>query len=203
MPYGYIGTDKDQTKANAGVLSISELAYLDKIGKLGGSLDKLQQITSTSTSSMVFNDLRDYQVHYLQMNNFDSPSATTSGIGCRVSADGGSTFLSSSGAYRRAFFRVRPSGSTTTLGGTATYMDTFFSVDSDYSSSGGYAYFFNMLDANKRTIVIFHSSLGVTDWGYYGGFAVVGTGAYNSFELMTNADAFSGTATLYGLKEVQ
>tara|TARA_Y100000004_G_C8916178_1_gene413180 strand:- start:459 stop:1064 length:606 start_codon:yes stop_codon:yes gene_type:complete len=201
MPYGYLGTDKDQTVSNAGVLSISELADLEKRGKLGGSLEKIETITSSSTSTMDFTDLKDYKVHVIQFYNFRGTGTATSAILGRVSTDGGSSFLSTS-IYKRAFERQRPDGSTTILDGTHTSLNSFFAVDTDYASSGGWAIFFNLLDSTKDSLVRFQASNGVTDWQYVGSFGIDDANTHNAIRITTNNEAFAGSATLYGWKQI-
>ena len=53
MPYGYLGTQPNQTVKNTGVLSVTEAAELQSQGKLGGSLELIEEQTYSSAVSFV------------------------------------------------------------------------------------------------------------------------------------------------------
>ena len=67
MPFGYTGQNlPNQTKANSGVFSISDVADLEKQGKFGGSLELIEEQTVSGTpSSLDFNSILEnkYSAH--------------------------------------------------------------------------------------------------------------------------------------------
>ena len=71
MSFGYLGdtsTKIKQVKKNQGVLSISDVYELEKLGHIGGSLELLQTISiSSSTATADFTNIKEdvYDVHLL------------------------------------------------------------------------------------------------------------------------------------------
>ena len=105
MPFGYTGQNlPNQTVANTGVFSISEVADLEKQGKFGGSLELIEEVDITSsTANFEFTNLKEniYDVHLLQLFNYEN-TTNNQFVHCRVSNDGGSTYESGSN-YQHAF----------------------------------------------------------------------------------------------------
>ena len=74
MPYGYLGQNTpNQTVANSGVFSITDVAELQSQGKLGGSLELIEEQTYSSTVSAIdFTSIKEdvYDVHFLTVRKF-------------------------------------------------------------------------------------------------------------------------------------
>ena len=79
MPYGYLGQNQpNQTVSNSGVFSITDVAELQSQGKLGGSLELIEEQTADGTStSLNFTDIKEniYDVHLLQVHSMFTSSA--------------------------------------------------------------------------------------------------------------------------------
>ena len=104
MAYGYLGQNTpNQTVNNSGVFSITDSADLESQGSLGGSLELIEEQTTSGTPSAVnFTNLKGtkYDVHYLTATN-TSTSTDDGRIGIRLSNDGGSSYESSN--YQTAY----------------------------------------------------------------------------------------------------
>ena len=92
MPYGYLGQNTpNQTVANSGVFSITDVAELQSQGKLGGSLELIEEQTYSSTVSAIdFTDIKEnkYDVHFLTVKNFKSVSNNNAPVGIQLYESG-------------------------------------------------------------------------------------------------------------------
>jgi hypothetical protein len=178
-----------------------------RFGLLGGVADlgKLELIetqTASTSSSLDFTDLGSYNVHFLTLNNFQADTSTAAGGLIRLSNNGGSSFISTSN-YQRAWFRINTAGTTGEIRSTnSTSFDSFFAVDNDYKASGGYAYFYNLLDSSKYSFVTFHSWNSRDDWANFGSFVLPVSETHNALRIFPEVNNFlTGTASLYGIAE--
>ena len=204
MPYGYLGQNQpNQTVSNSGVFSITDVAELQSQGKLGGSLELIEEQTASTSATLDFTNLGNYDVHFMTFNNFQADTTSSAGAYGRLSNNGGSSYISTSN-YQRAFFRISTAGATTEIRSTTeTEFDSFFSIDSDYPSSQGYAYFYNLLNSSKYSFVTFQSWNSVTPWTYFGGFVLPVAETHNALRIFPSVNNFlTGTAKLYGVKQI-
>ena len=206
MPFGYIGQNqtKQQVK-NSGVLSSFDISLLEKKGEASGSLEHIQTITASSSATLSFTNLANYNydTHYMTLDNFQCTTSTTRYMLCKLSNDNGSSYVGSGNHYDRAFRRVDTSGNKAAIFNTSQNdMSNFFSIDSDNRTSHGYVYFHNLLDSTRYSSVTFQSMNSVGDYVYFGGFTYKVAEVNNAFQLFLGGDAFAtGTAKLYGLKK--
>ena len=204
MPYGYLGQNTpNQTVSNSGVFSISDVASLEKQGKLGGSLELIEEQTASTVSVLDFTNLGNYDVHYMTFSNFQADTSTTDYVCGRLSNNGGTSFISTAN-HQRGFFRINTSGTTADINGTTfTEFNSFFSIDSDYPSSQGYAYFYNLLDSSKYSFVTFHTFNSAGYYIYFGGYVLPVAETHNAIRIFTLTNNMqTGTAKLYGVKQL-
>lgn len=202
--HGYIGESPTQLVTNTGVHSVGDALELSSIGNWGGSLENISRQSITSGTTVEFTDLKDYNVHMVTLNQFQSDSASTGSVNGRLSNDGGTSYISTS-SYHRFFYRTKLGGASPSAiqGTTFTQMESFFSLDTDYSASASVIFFYNLLDSDKYSKVTFISQNGVTDWVYFGGFMLPIAETHNAIQFYLTAGNFaSGEARLYGLKEL-
>jgi len=179
-----------------------------RFGLLGGGvldLGKLELIetqTASTSSSLDFTDLGSYNVHFMTFNNFQADTSTAAEGNIRLSNNGGSSFISTSN-YQSAWFRINTGGVTGEIRSTnATSFDSFFVIDNDFKASGGYAYFYNLLDSSKYSFVTFHSWNSRFDYANFGGFVLPVAETHNALRLFPSVNNFlTGTASLYGIAE--
>jgi hypothetical protein len=176
---------------------------LTKDGSWGGSLELIEEQTASTSATLDFTNLGNYDVHFMTLNNFQADTASQASVLGRLSNNGGSSYISTSN-YQRAWFRINTAGTTTEVNGTnKTSFDSFFAVDNDYRSSQGYIYFYNLLDSTKYSFVTFHSWNSVSDWTNWGGFVLPVAETHNALRIFPAVNNFlTGTAKLYGVKQI-
>ena len=202
--YGYIPESPAQSFGNnKGIFTPKDIYDLTRADKYTnyGQLELIETKTASTSSALDFTDLKNYNVHFMTLNNFQADTNTTANVYGRLSNDGGATYISSAN-YDRAFFRINTGGSTTEISDIdKTEFNSFFSIDSDYPSSQGYIYFFNLLDSTKYSFVSFHSWNSVTHYTYFGGFLLDSIGEHNAIRIFPSVNnLLTGTASLYGLR---
>ena len=206
MPYGYLGQNTpNQTVSNSGVFDISSAADLTKQGKFGGSLELIEEQTVSSAVAQVdFTSIQEskYDVHLLQLNNFETVSGTNI-LTLRFSNDSGSSYESSN--YQYAMQRY---GSTfierkSTSGSEFHYLATKDSTNV-YQA---YIYLYNLGNSSKYSFITNQSPVGVDGayiFGYFGGGVYAVAETINALRIFnsTGANFTQGTAKLYGVKQL-
>ena len=208
MPFGYTGQNlPNQTKANSGVFSISEVADLEKQGKFGGSLELIEEKSISGVTVADFTNIKGtiYDVHFLTVNDVEV-ATDDDRLHLRFSNDGGSTFETTN--YQRAnqqgesdgtFFESR----TTTGSGLIT---TCLAGNATNEKSNADIYLYNLSNSLKYSLQTWQSNSirgnGTLERRFGGGvYAVAET--INAIRLYSNAGTnFSCTAKLYGVKQL-
>ena len=203
MPYGYLGTQPNQTVKNTGVLSVTEAAELQSQGKLGGSLELIEEQTVTSGTTVDFTDLKNYDVHFLQISNVTFSGTDTPFI--RLSNDGGSTFISTS-TYQHAFNRGTTAGSFFDAKSTGFHsMHLGLLSASTPNNLNAYFYFYNLLDSSKYSFMTGQafSSAGADQRYTFGGSVLPTAETHNAIRFFQSPETFtSGNFKLYGVKQI-
>ena len=206
MPYGYLGQNlPNQTVKNSGVFSISDVADLEKQGKFGGSLELIEEQTvSSSTASVDFTDLKNYDVHYLTLNDFKAVNDGT--FACmQFSNDGGSSFLTS--GYQYAQQNGTSAGTFTENRSTSASVIFLSSSTGTPSNEVGnsYSYLYNLLDSAKYSFstthtTTFNSSATYEMW--FGGGVKPTAETHNAIRVKCLSGNISkATIKLYGVKQ--
>ena len=205
MPYGYLGQNTpNQTVSNSGVFSISDVADLEKQGKFGGSLELIEEQTVTSGTTVDFTDLKNYDVHLLQISNIKFSANDTPFI--RLSNDGGSTFISTS-TYHHAFNRGTPAGSFFDAKSTTQHSMHLglLSGSTTGSTLNAYFYLYNLLNSSKYSFMTGHSFCANSDGTRYtfGGSVLPTAETHNAIRFYQEPETFtSGNLKLYGVKQL-
>ena len=204
MPFGYTGQNlPNQTVANSGVFSISEVADLEKQGKFGGSLEFIEEKSISGVSSAIFTDIKEakYDVHYLQIIDYQ-PATDNTDIRIRFFESG---VEESASVYQYAYQYGTVSGSFNTV--TSTGADhiraSFNTGNTTNEKSNTYTYFYNLGNANKYS---FSTHQGMTEsttiYMFFGGGVLPQTSTVNQIKLFNASGNFSCTAKLYGVKQI-
>jgi len=162
MAYGYLGQNTpNQTVNNSGVFSITDSANLQSQGKLGGSLELIEEQTVTGSGAVYidFTDIKEnkYDTHLVTWNNAQ-PLSDSKVLTMRFSDDGGSTFETSN--YDFAFQNINATGSFNfnySTGGTFMYCSTSVGTGTS-ETANGYAYLYNLGNSSKYSYNTWHSS---------------------------------------------
>ena len=208
MPFGYTGQNQPkQTVSNSGVFSITDVAELQSQGKLGGSLEFIEEQTISTDTTIDFISIKEnvYDVHYLTFENMSMTAPSGGQIPYyRLSNDGGSFFESSNYDSTAQFNTANGLG--TKLTPRTTYGHLFGPQQNSYKWNG-YAYFYNLGNNSKYSFATFHSV------GFYSGDSsqsmTFGGSVYkiaetiNAIRLSVDTTTLSGgTAKLYGVKQI-
>ena len=208
MPFGYTGQNlPNQTKANSGVFSISEVADLEKQGKFGGSLELIEEQTASGVTNIDFTSIQEnkYDVLYLQWTATGGSSLGDSDI--RLSNNSGSSFIAS--GYQEAWQYGYSTGQFAEVRSTSA---TQMRITADVRStgySGGYVYFYNLGNSSKYSFITFQSFSDLNISGFGDGFAFGGgvlptAEIHNAIRisLYAGGGGVNATAKLYGVKQI-
>ena len=207
MPYGYLGQNQpNQTVSNSGVFSITDVAELQSQGKLGGSLELIEEknLTGTTPSAIDFINLKEnvYNVHFLTYNNLQITGGADT-IRARVSNDGGSTFESTSN-YDSAIQTMTTGGTFSEV--TRTNYDAFDRIGQNAvnQSYNGYIYIYNAGNSSKYTFLTHHNT-NQNDGFRFGGQVYKVAETVNAFRLFLTTYTFKDVGSvlkLYGVKQL-
>ena len=159
--YGYIGKDgpTQAVKSNAGVLTPKEHKDLIKDDKLfiPGQLDLIESVTADdSVAYYDFDNLGDYNVHFLTANNIQAASTTAQNLDIRVKIGG----TADAGANYQ-FAQQLGNGAGTFSESKSTGFNQFIwlpNVDNETNAAAnGYAYIYNATDSTKYTYGTFQT----------------------------------------------
>ncbi len=200
MPYGYLGTAADQTVRNTGILSINDTAELTAEGKLGGSLELIEEQTFSTTQFVDFTSIQEskFDVHFLQFFLTECTGALIT----QISNDGGSSFIATN--YHRASYFG--SVGNTNAGDSSTSSANIADFGSGGTNLGknGYVYFYNLGDSQYSfaTYQSFNEHPSLANYYNFGSGAYPTAETHNAIRLSALTGTSTGTAKLFGLKKV-
>ena len=203
MPYGYLGTQPNQTVKNTGVLSVTEAAELQSQGKLGGSLEFIAEQT-ISNILVDFTSLQENKYDVLVFKFINVKLNATGNIAMRLSNDGGSSFIETN--YQYSWQRGTSTG---TFDEVKNANRNRLIIAGDTTSTGSnnmYVYCYNFGNPSKYSFVTTQTVLGdaTTTTINFGGGVQPTAEVHNAVRfgsLDFNALA-SGTIKLYGVKQI-
>jgi len=209
--YGYIAdTGPEQAfRSNTGVFNpadINELIAEDKWTNFG-QLELIETATVTSSTSTVeFTDLKDFDVHLLTVND-GTVSDNDKGIAFRLYENG---TLESGSVYQTARQICGADGTfsenKSTSNSAFRFADNVKISSVPRSNINGYLYFYNLLDNTKYSFTTQHSSVysnGDVFKSFFGGQVLPQASAVNKIQVMAfnTGTIESGDFSLYGIKE--
>ena len=202
MPYGYLGQNTpNQTINNSGVFSITDVAELQSQGKLGGSLELIEEQTVSSASVLDFTSIQGskYDVHKIEYNL--EPS-NYSALYLRLFESG---VLETASVYQYANQFGATSGSfNDSLKSTgASFIMLNYSSQYHYV---GYIYLYNLNNSSKYSFETHHTFSDDTGnsrfFFNFGGGVLPQTSTVDGIRLYPSSNTFTGSAKLYGVKEI-
>ena len=210
MPYGYLGQNQpNQTVSNSGVFSITDVAELQSQGKLGGSLELIEEQTASTTSSVDFTSIKEskYDVHKVEWNDLTIGTSAANYLQLRFSNNGGTSYISS--GYQVAMQYGGNNGSFGGLRSTSTSSITYLSYSATTTSNAnqnGYLYLYNLGNSSKYSFLTnqsFSQSTSSNAFFYFGGGVLPTAETHNAFQLLLSGGAtITGTIKLYGVKQI-
>lgn len=183
-----------------------------RFGFAGGAADlasleliETRTFSLQSTINFTTSTITDYNVHFFTFNHTFGGNTPA----LRVSSDGGSSWLQTN-EYDwnyRDMQRVSATGTQYTSTGTY-FMPLSRSISTDHGL-GSNVWIYNMNDANKYTHFTVQSSATNTSDGinyylrtFFGNGFVQDKAVHNALQLTTNTGTLTGSASLYGLKQI-
>tara|TARA_R100001082_G_scaffold90587_1_gene57136 strand:- start:1299 stop:1922 length:624 start_codon:yes stop_codon:yes gene_type:complete len=203
--YGYIGKDvpTQAIKSNAGVLTPKEHRDLitdDKLLILG-QLDLIQTQTVSGVTTVDFTSLGSYNIHFLTNHNLES-STTNVRWGVRFYESG---VLETSTEYEWAYSQQLDSGSTSDFNDNSHSSIPIQLEQPTGAQGNAYTYFYNLVDSSKYSHISNHhnrSTGGII--AEFGMGVMKQASTVTGFQISaydTSSAAFSGTFSLYGIKD--
>jgi len=197
MPYGYLGTQPNQTVKNTGVLSVTEAAELQSQGKLGGSLELIEEIDLSSSTKSIFSSIYEdvYDVHFLTVENVTMSSQAK--VYIRLYESG----VEKSSGYHYANLLIESDSGVTER--KATGDNFLFDSTTTTGAVNFYAYCYQFGNSAKYSLVSYQGS----DWdgkssNYFGGGLLPQTSVVDGISVNANQTMQTGTAKLYGIKQI-
>ena len=211
MPNGYIGNPPKQVVRNDGVHTLSEIVDLKSKGHWGGSMELIESQTVSGVSSVIFDEIQEakYDVHFLQITNFQQDQADNYGMRWLLSNDGGSSYETSN--YSMAYFEIAPDDTTSDNrdNSRAHFQNTITTADKDTSANsvgGGYYYLYNLGSSSKYSFQTGQSmsGLGSSIGASFGGAVYKVAETINAFKFDDWGTGYNiwGTFDLYGVKQL-
>ena len=207
MPYGYLGQNQpNQTVSNSGVFSITDVAELQSQGKLGGSLELIEDKTISTVTSFEFTNLFEdvYDVHLFQWAGIEWVGGSD-GMSMRVSNDNGSTYESTANySYAVQLNGVAGNTSESKRNGHTSYDRLAQQLQN--APHNGYLYMYNAGNSSKYTFFTQQLNGSSVTSNYYD--FRFGSGVYsvaetvNAIQFFTGTYSMTGNMKLYGVKQI-
>jgi len=200
MAYGYLGQNTpNQTVNNSGVFSITDSANLQSQGKLGGSLELIEEQTVSAVSYIDFTSIQEdkYDVHFLQLDNITSTANLNGGY--QFFENG---IIRTASDYQYAQQYGLATGTFAEQKSTAInriVAQNYFSAN----PTSAYAYFYDLGNSSKYSFCTYHCWVGGQSLFMFGGGVSPLTSLVTGIRCYTSGtNAISGTAKLYGVKQI-
>ena len=207
MPFGYTGQNlPNQTVANSGVFSISDVADLEKQGKFGGSLELIQEVNASGTSTIEFTSIKEnvYDVHFMTLSlDCTGVSGSTYYIlqfyedGVGYETDSVYHFALQDGSVSGTFAETKSTG--------VQNLSVGYFSNLTNPTINAYNYFYNLGNSSKYSFQTMHSFTddGSADGFRFGGGLLPQASKVTGIRLLANGTTTStGTVKLYGVKQL-
>ena len=206
MPYGYLGQNTpNQTVSNSGVFSISDVASLEKQGKFGGSLELIQEVNASGTSTIEFTSIKEnvYDVHFMTLALDCTGGAGATYYILQFYEDG--IGWETGSVYQFAYQDGKTSGTfaETKITGVQNLSVAYFSALTN-PTINAYHYFYNLGNSSKYSFQTMHSFSNDSSDGFrFGGGVLPQASKVTGIRLLANGTTTStGTVKLYGVKQL-
>ena len=207
--YGYIGKEVTQAfRDNKGIFTPQDIIELDQENKWRncGQLELIETVTvSSSVSTVEFQDLKDYNVHLITVND-GTVSDNDTGIAFRLYESG---TLESGSVYDTARQICGADGSfsenRSSSNSAFRFADNIKISSVPRSNINGYLYFYNLLDSTKYSFTTQHSSVYSNSdiyRSFWGSQVLPQASSVNKIQVMAfnSGTLESGNFSLYGIR---
>lgn len=204
MAYGYLGQNTpNQTVNNSGVFSITDSKNLQSQGKLGGSLELIEEQTVSGVSQVDFTSIKQnvYDVLLLQYNNF-TPTVDSSSLRLRLYESG---VIETGNVYQWAHQVNQSNGGVQEQNETATSNFRIALGSGNDEAGSGYVYCYNFGNSSKYSFLTYQAvGMNTTSVmnSHFGGGVLPQASEVDGIRLYTDNPSFSLTAKLFGVKQI-
>ena len=209
MPY--LGTQPNNVKQNTGLYTPSEILQLEKDGHWGGSLELIEEQTTSGAVSYNFTSIKEnvYDVHLLQISGYTSPNGSQD-FGLRFYESG---VLETASVYQYAYQQCGVGGGFYENKSTGANHIRFDNTGSENWVQHLYVYLYNLGNSSKYSFTTQQAMpRRNTTGGSYnssGTYAMFGGGVLPQASVVDGIQIYNsattstgGTAKLFGMKEI-
>jgi len=212
MPYGYLGQNQpNQTVSNSGVFSITDVAELQSQGKLGGSLELIEEQTvSSAVASVDFTSIKGskYDVHKIQIDDMlFSDASGNEYLSCQL-YESGTLETASVYQYAQQYGTASGSSGEQKSTGTATPVISIQAGSTTNFLTNGYIYYYNLNNSSKYSFSTFHiTQMAPGGFGAsyaFGGFVLPQASLVDGIRIRSGntANITQANIKLYGVKQL-
>ena len=201
MPYGYLGQNQpNQTVSNSGVFSITDVAELQSQGKLGGSLELIEEQTFSATTTIDFTSIQGakYDVMVAQLIDVQTNGGNDN-IDMRFYESG---VLETASVYQYALQYGYPStfGETKSTGANRMVI----APNQNSENTNGYIYFYNLNNSSKYSFYTVQTSnlSGGNFFFYFGGGVLPQASVVDGIRFFSDTYNLEGSISLFGVKQI-
>ena len=203
--YGYIPEAPEQSFGNnKGIFNPKDIYDLTRADKYTnyGQLELIETINQdTSVSAVVFDDLRDYDIHLIFVSELQGGDAELQG---RLSTDGGTTFYSGSRYdYAMQYGQAGGSNGDRKAINTSRFQRLAKTGNHTGATGQGYITFYNLRDSNLYSMLTtLNYSMDNNPYGIYqrGGQVLRNKEQNNAIQLFLNTGTLQGKFSIYGIR---
>jgi len=209
MPY--LGTQPNNVKQNTGLYTPSEILQLEKDGHWGGSLELIEEQTTSGAVSYNFTSIKEnvYDVHLLQISGYTSPNGSQD-FGLRFYESG---VLETASVYQYAYQQCGVGGGFYENKSTGANHIRFDNTGSENWVQHLYVYLYNLGNSSKYSFTTqqamprrnttggSYNSSGT--YAMFGGGVLPQASTVDGIQIYNSATTSTGgTAKLYGVKQI-
>ena len=201
----YLGTQPNDVKKNIGLYTPSEILQLTKDGSWAGSLELIEEQTTSGVSSLEFTSIKEnvYDVHFLEIIDFQPITDVTD---CRIRFFESGVEESAS-VYQFAYQFGTSGGTFSEVKNTSeSYLRaTFNTGNATNEKANSYNYFYNLGNSAKYSFQTMQTVLADNNTAFnmaFGGGVLPQTSTVNQIKLFNASGNFTCTAKLYGVKQI-
>lgn len=206
MPFGYLGTTPNQQLKNSGVFSVEEALAVKNNGEWGGSLELIQEVNASGTSTIEFTSIKEnvYDVHFMTLALDCTGGAGATYYTLQFYEDG--VGYETASVYQFALQDGSVSGTFAETRATSSQnLSVAYFSNLTNPTINAYHYFYNLGNSSKYSFQTMHSFTddGSADGFRFGGGVLPQASKVTGIRLLANGTTTStGTVKLYGVKQL-
>ena len=202
----YLGSQPNDVKKNTGLYTPSEILQLTKEGSWGGSLELIQEVNASGTSTIEFTSIKEnlYDVHFMTLALDCTGGAGATYYTLQFYEDG--VGYETASVYQFALQDGSVSGTFAETRATSSQnLSVAYFSNLTNPTINAYHYFYNLGNSSKYSFQTMHSFTDddSNDGFRFGGGVLPQASKVTGIRLLANGTTTStGTVKLYGVKQL-